>query len=71
MADGVNPEVFGHSDQLSLNKFFDPRIPSMRKGCCGEVEEKKWKITDHYRRASRLPEWQQTGMPTARANYLK
>ena len=29
---GVYPYVFGHSKQLSLNKFFDPRSPSMRKG---------------------------------------
>ena len=29
---GVYPKVFGHSKQLSLNKFFDPSTPSMRKG---------------------------------------
>ena len=29
---GVYPQVFGHSKQLSLNKFFDPSTPSMRKG---------------------------------------
>ena len=29
---GVSPLVVGHSKQLSLNKFFDPSIPSMRKG---------------------------------------
>ena len=29
---GVYPLVFGHSKQLSLNKFFDPSTPSMRKG---------------------------------------
>ena len=28
---GVYPYVFGHSEQLLLNKFFDPRSPSMRK----------------------------------------
>ena len=28
---GVYPSGFGHSKQLSLNKFFDPRTPSMRK----------------------------------------
>ena len=27
--------VFGHSHQLSLNKFFDLSIPSMRKGYDG------------------------------------
>ena len=40
MADGVwkvvYPEVFGPSRQLSLNKFFDPSTPSMRKGRDGE-----------------------------------
>ena len=29
---GVYPEVFGRSKQLSLNIFFDPNTPSMRKG---------------------------------------
>ena len=29
---GVYAYVFGHSKQLSLNKFFDPSTPSMRKG---------------------------------------
>ena len=29
---GVYPKVFGHSKQLSVNKFFDPSTPSMRKG---------------------------------------
>ena len=29
---GVYLLVFGHSKQLSLNKFFDPSTPSMRKG---------------------------------------
>ena len=28
---GVYPQVFGRSKQLSLNKFFDPSTPSMRK----------------------------------------
>ena len=35
MANGVRkvvyPEVLGHSRQLSLNKFFDPSTPSMKK----------------------------------------
>ena len=38
MADGVWKGVypdFGRSKQLSLNKFFDPSTPSMRKGCDG------------------------------------
>ena len=26
-------QVIGRSDQLSLNNFFDPSTPSMRKGC--------------------------------------
>ena len=33
---GVNLQVFGHSKQLLLNKFFDPSTPSMRKGRDGE-----------------------------------
>ena len=40
MADGVWKcvylKVFWHSKQLSLNKFFDPSTPSMRKGRDGE-----------------------------------
>ena len=28
--------TFGHSKQLTLNEFFDPGTPSMRKGCDGE-----------------------------------
>ena len=28
---GVYPKVFGRSKQLSLNNFFDPSTPSMRK----------------------------------------
>ena len=39
MADGVWKG--GHSKQLSLNKFFDPSTPCMRKGRDGE---KKWKM---------------------------
>ena len=39
---GVYYYVFGHSRQLSLNRYFDPSTPSMRKGCDQEevVEEK-------------------------------
>ena len=44
MADGVwksvYPQVFGRSKQLSLNKFFDPSTPSMRKGRDGEKKKK-------------------------------
>ena len=29
---GVHSKVIGLSDQLSLNKFFDPSTPSIRKG---------------------------------------
>ena len=40
MTDGVWKvvylQVFGRSRQLSLNKFFDPSTPSMRKGRDGE-----------------------------------
>ena len=36
MADGVQSYVIGRSDQLSLNKFFDPSTPSMRKVRDGE-----------------------------------
>ena len=37
MANGV----FGHPKQLSLNKFFDPSTPSMRKVDNGEKKEKR------------------------------
>ena len=40
---GVYPQVFGHSKQLSLNKFFDPSTPSMRKVDDGEEKKKKRK----------------------------
>ena len=47
MADGVwkdvIPIVFGRSGQLSLYMFFDPRTPSMRKGCDREKWEKNGK----------------------------
>ena len=47
MADGVwkvvYPWVFGRSRQLSLNKFFDPSTPSMRKVDNGEKKRKKRK----------------------------
>ena len=40
---GVYPQVLGRSRQLSLNKFFDPSAPSMRKVDNGEKKEKKKK----------------------------
>ena len=43
------PQVFGHSKQLSLNKFFDPSTPSMRKGRNGE-EKKNGKKTGEKKR---------------------
>ena len=33
---GVYPWIFGHSEQFSPNKFFDPSTLSMRKGDDGE-----------------------------------
>ena len=38
---GVYPYIFGHSKQLSQNKFFDPSTPSMRKGRDGGKTGKK------------------------------
>ena len=35
--------VLGYSKQLSLNKFFDPSTPSMRKVDDGEENRKKKK----------------------------
>ena len=40
---GVYPQVLGHFRQLSLNKFFDLRAPSMRKVDDGEEKRKKKK----------------------------
>ena len=40
---GVQRLVFGHSDQLSLNKFFDPSTPSMKIGRDGAKKLKKLK----------------------------
>ena len=54
---GVQPYVIGHFKQLSINKFFDPSTPYMRKGRDGEENGKKMekktimvKIAVHYRR---------------------
>ena len=64
---GVYPQVFGHSKQLSLNKFFDPSTPSMRKGRDGKrkknggekngkkKEEKTDENSGHYVIASSRP----------------
>ena len=54
---GVYPQVFGHSKQLSLNKFFDPSTPSMRKGRDGEKngEKKTDENSGHYVIASSRP----------------
>jgi len=44
MADGVWKRVYqvlGRSRQLSLNKFFDPSAPSMRKVDDGKKEKKE------------------------------
>merc|ERR1712117_809713 len=40
---GVYPYVLGRSRQLSLNKFFDPSTPSMRKVDDGEEKKEKEK----------------------------
>ena len=37
---GVYAEVFGHSNQLSLNKLFDLNTPSMRKVDSRETRNK-------------------------------
>ena len=38
---GVQALVIGHFKQLSLNKFFDPSTPSMRKIDDGEKKKKR------------------------------
>ena len=73
MADGVwkGVQVIGHSAQLSLNKFFDPSTPSMRKGDDGEKknggEKIMMKIVATNVVASRPPERRPTATATARA----
>ena len=74
----VYPYVFGHSRKLSLNKFFAPSTPSMRKGRYEKKNEKKLEkklkimklIVATNVVASRLPERRPTGNPTARANLI-
>ena len=53
---GVYPKVFGHSKQLSLNKFFDPSTPSMRKGRDGGKREKTGKKTGGKKRKENMDE---------------
>ena len=73
---GVYPYVFGHSKQLSLNKFIDPSTPSLRKVDDGEKKRRKNRnkkekndvYSGHYVIASRPPERRPTGTPHARAN---
>ena len=61
---GVYPYVLARSKQLSLNKFFDPSTPSMRKGRDGgnrgkkngkKKEEKTDENSGHYVIASSRP----------------
>ena len=40
---GVQPQVIGHFEQFSLNKFYDQSTPSLRKGDGGEKRKKKRK----------------------------
>ena len=51
------PLDFGHSKQLSLNKFFDPSTPSMRKGRDRGYgkKEKTGDYSGHYVIASSRP----------------
>ena len=68
------PKMADGCTQISINKFFDPSTPSIRKGCDGE--KKKWKkkrtvkIAVHYCRTSQPPERRPTGTPTALAKIL-
>ena len=87
MAEGVWKGVFGRSKQLSLNKFFDPSTPSMRKGRDGEKktgkktgkkkrEENTNENSGHYVIASsrppeRLPLDRRTLAPIHRINGLR
>ena len=71
---GVYPLVLGRSRQLSLNKFFDPSTPSMRKVDGGKRKKEKEKekimlflVATNFV-ASWPPERRLTGTPHARAN---
>ena len=72
MADGVwkcvYPLVFGHSRQLSQNKFFDSSTPSMRKGDDGEKKKKKIKT---FLMATNVVASRPTATPTAFAKRKK
>ena len=52
---GVYPQIFGHSKQLLLNKFFDPSTPSMRKVDDREKKRKDCGFSGHYVIASSRP----------------
>ena len=75
MADGVW-KVIGHFEPLSLNKFFDPSAPSMRKvrDRKKRKENGKWKIMMKIVAtnvvASCSPERRPTATPTARAKIV-
>ena len=76
--------VFGPSKQLSLNKFFDPSIPSMRKVDDGKKEKRKKKKKEKKRimflvattslpavyRPNGYARTTTTGTPHARANSI-
>ena len=47
---GVCPYVFERSSQVSLNKFFDPSTPSMRKVEDGEGKKRGETHTDKKRK---------------------
>ena len=67
---GVYPLVLGRSRQLSLNKFFDPSAPSMRKLDDGKRKKKIMSfLVGANIVASRPPEHRPTGTPHARANF--
>ena len=63
------PWDFGHSKQLSLNKFFDPSAPYMKKGRDGRKKtggggkEKTDDYSGHYVIASSRPPKRRTLMP--------
>ena len=59
---GVQTQVIGHFEPLSLNKFFDPSTPSMRKIDDGEKEKERKK----YRKA----EYVQRGVYAANLQLL-
>ena len=77
----VYPQVLGRSRQLSLNKFFDPSTPSMRKVDDGKRKEKEKRKEKKRKKimtfiaatnvvASRPPEGRLTGTLTTHANKV-